>query len=443
MMDINSIIFYLNGYKSLRLVAAVSGGADSMALLHILLKSDVNFEVVNFEHGIRGEESCQDSEFVRQNCEKLGIKCTIVPLNVPDQRATGENLESCARRLRLAYYQQESEREPDSVFLLAHHQDDAVENLFLRLSRGSNSSGLTNLRAEKELSGVKILRPLLGVTRAEIEAYLAEQNQPYCIDSTNSDNHYQRNYLRNHLLPEWQSKFGNVSGGILSSLKALEVEAKFMEEQAESRFKEVENLTQTPLQFWQNLHQALLPRVLTAYTKQSLTSGQLTEFRRFVDHATHGAEFILGENSFKIERNQLSYDKISTPKKLDTIEWNPLQDSVFNYENAVFTAEILTSLPESLPRDFNVAYFDLDKLTLPLQIRGRQGGESYLGFDGKRHRVKQLLIDQQLSTHEREKLCLVWSGNQLIWLPTLANSATAKVTSSTKQIIKLVRIGHP
>ena len=214
MTKINAVCNKLKMLGKVRILAGVSGGADSIALLLLLLRAGLDVQAVHFEHGIRGAESVADADFVVKFCRERGVACRVIPLNVPERLRRGENLEAAARRMRLEAWQGLVLEFPGCIIALGHHRDDAVENFLLRFARGGNLSGLTNLRSQKELEGLRIIRPLLELSRAEIEEFLHNEGvDNFRTDLTNLDDAYQRNFLRNNVLRPWREKFPAVESG--------------------------------------------------------------------------------------------------------------------------------------------------------------------------------------------------------------------------------------
>lgn len=193
-------------------IAGVSGGADSVCLLRLLLeiqkKMDFTLEAVHVEHGIRGEESRRDAAFVQALCDSFRVPCHIYAVDVPAYaEEKGLGLEEAARIKRYECYQKEIEKrtgEKRTVKVaLAHHADDNAETLLFQMIRGSGIVGLAGMRAKRPLTGgAELIRPLLNVQRREIESYLSSIGQEYRVDSTNTDTDYSRNRIRHNILPE-------------------------------------------------------------------------------------------------------------------------------------------------------------------------------------------------------------------------------------------------
>ena len=183
-------------YPRGRLLVGLSGGADSVALLLLLLDAGAEVAAVHVNHGLRGADSDGDERFVRALCERLQVPLTCYRANPPEN--PGENW---AREIRYGFFQQAMQACGADALVLAHHLDDQAETLLLHLLRGAGLNGLTGMAGETSRDGIRILRPLLGYTRAELRAYLQGKNQPWREDASNADARYLRNALRNELLP--------------------------------------------------------------------------------------------------------------------------------------------------------------------------------------------------------------------------------------------------
>ncbi|MDR2615639.1 MAG: tRNA lysidine(34) synthetase TilS [Oscillospiraceae bacterium] len=184
-------------------IAAVSGGADSMALLTALLElapsRDLRVYAAHFDHRLRGAESDRDREFVRGYCEKLGVTCHVGSGDAREHAASrGRGVEDAARELRYAFLLELSERfSPPARVATAHTADDNAETVLLNLTRGAGARGLAGIPPRRG----SIIRPLLSVTRAEVEAFLSERGVPHVEDSSNSSELYSRNLLRRRVVP--------------------------------------------------------------------------------------------------------------------------------------------------------------------------------------------------------------------------------------------------
>ena len=179
-------------------LVALSGGADSVALLLLMHEAGYRIEAAHCHFGLRGAESDRDARFAESLCRRLGVRLHSVRFNTrAEARAHGESIEMAARRLRYACLAALLRRHDLSAVCVAHHMDDDVETMLLNLVRGTGIHGLTGMAYARE----GVVRPLLDATRADIMAYLAARGQDYVTDSSNADTAYKRNMVRHRVLP--------------------------------------------------------------------------------------------------------------------------------------------------------------------------------------------------------------------------------------------------
>ena len=183
-------------------LAAVSGGADSVCLLLLLceLAAELGIHVSAFHmnHGIRGAEADRDERFVEKLCGRMGVPLTVVHEKVGSYAADhGLSTEEAGRILRYRHLKETAEKYGCAKIAVAHHEDDDAETVLLNLFRGSGLPGLSGIRPVRE----EIIRPLLCVSRKEIEEYLTSREHSWCEDSTNKENDYTRNKIRHKILP--------------------------------------------------------------------------------------------------------------------------------------------------------------------------------------------------------------------------------------------------
>ena len=193
-------------FLSGKIGVAVSGGMDSMVLLHLLISAGVTPYVINVEHGIRGESSLSDSAFVKDFCEKNGLPLFSTQVNaVAESRKLGISIELAARKLRYNYFDKLLADGKVDRIALAHHADDNAETILMRIFRGT---GIRGLKGITERDGY--IRPLIKFTRAEIEEYAKNNNVPFVEDETNSDTVYTRNFIRHEILPKIKERYPEV-----------------------------------------------------------------------------------------------------------------------------------------------------------------------------------------------------------------------------------------
>lgn len=214
-------------------ICAVSGGKDSMALLHMLLELapqlQITVSAAHLDHQLRGAESKRDAEFVSAHCQALGIPCAMEKADVSAYAAQHHlGIEEAARLLRYAFLEQ---LDPNAKIATAHTADDNLETVLMHLIRGSGLHGLTGIPPVRG----PIIRPLLPVTRREIEDYLNANHIPHVEDSSNAQDDYLRNRLRHQVLPLLQAENPAIAESVTHLSHSLRLEDSFMEREAAAR----------------------------------------------------------------------------------------------------------------------------------------------------------------------------------------------------------------
>jgi len=243
-------------------VVGVSGGADSVALLHILHHIGYSLTAAHLNHSIRGAEADGDEAFVKAICKKLGIKCVIAKADVPAlAKEKGISLEMAAREARHEFFRSKVQSlKPKVLIALAHHADDQLETFFLRAARGTGPSGLSGMRSFQCLENVDavspprsqcaenaagtprlqsqtltLIRPMLGIRRAEILGWLKENKIEWREDATNTDETISRNFVRRQLLPMFGKLNDRAAENLLRTMDILRDEEDHPEKAARRR----------------------------------------------------------------------------------------------------------------------------------------------------------------------------------------------------------------
>lgn len=434
-----------------------SGGADSMALLLILKKlhaiGDYQLEVVHFEHGIRGEESRSEAEFVKSFCAKHKLKLQVFELEVLENKRLDESLESCARRLRQTKFAELIGNEfENSIVALGHHLNDGVENLFLHLVRGGNVSSLVNPSKWSEINRIKYYRMLLPFRRDEIEDFLRKEGENvYCMDSSNHDNSILRNLFRNEILPKIADVLPNSFAGLAKSYEVLTLDANFINNYAKSEYQKIANLKLISNDYWANLDEAILIRVLRYYLSCELGEHFIPDYdfiKKFrtvllKSKSCNSKKVELGREHFYVRKNNFwqiieRTEEDATP---EDFVWDFLETPEVEYNGALVKARVLEEIPswgELKNTPLTCGYFDMNELGERLYLTGRRAGDKIDSFGGHRCKVKKLLIDAKLPLKEQLKLIYFRRINQdIIFISDLKQSKIAEVTKKSRKIIEI------
>lgn len=431
-MQIDYSIF--SRFRGFQLLAGFSGGADSTALLLSASRAaklyDLDLIAVHFNHHLRGAESDKEALDAGKFAAALGVEFICCDLEI----APGGNLESRARAARLAKWKELCAGYENPVVLLGHHQDDRIENLFLRLGRGSNVSGLSGMQRSAGVEGVKFFRPLWDFSRQEIEEFLqANGVSRWAVDSSNSSCDFSRNALRNKILPEFFQLCPGGRKAVTASLKNLECDADFLDETARRCYAEAAD--RFSVVFWQNQHPALVVRMLRLLCReffggdQPLSGSAVERFAAMVTENRSGICLLEEERRIVFSGGRLS----PWQETLPPVRWEFRKEREIWWGKWRFTAAQTDHLPENCP--LFTAYFDAERLPDVLEIGAPENGEVMLPFGRKNPvKVKELRIKRKIPSFPANPL-LRDDKKKVIWLPGIRHSGEYPVRSGTQIVM--------
>ena len=255
-----------------RILCAVSGGADSMCLLHLLQSRGRDVVAAHFEHGIRGEESLRDAAFVETWCRERGIPCVTGHGDAPGYaREEGMSTEEAARALRYRFLEETAEECNCDYIATAHNGDDNVETVLLNLTRGAGALGLSGIPPRRG----KIIRPLLGVSRREIEDYLEKNAVPHVEDSSNQSDDYSRNRIRHQVTPVLRELNPGLNEAVGRTARLLAQDEDCLGGLAQDCIDRVSDGESLPAEALLALHGAVASRVVRRLCRGSLSMEQV------------------------------------------------------------------------------------------------------------------------------------------------------------------------
>lgn len=425
------------------LLVGFSGGADSMALLLALNQLGQTLTAVHFQHGLRGKAAETEAQWCERFCAGRGIPFLRRNLQVPQQKLSGETVEEAARRLRLQAWEELCEQGQIPVFL-AHHADDCLEELLLRLARGANASGLTGLRKIRRIGTVLLCRPFLELRKTELEEFLLAQGiKHWCLDLSNLENRFRRNAMRNLILPELRSIFHS-DAGLLQARQTLLQDAEFLEEAAEKQFPAMNSRAD-----WQSLPPALLPRVLRLWLKQeygedSPPSARLCQrLRSALQKGGAGVRIPIGrQKQLYLDQSGLRrYEIIAAPNSIHAWDWR-LNPCLQLLESSTFFLAYEAESPQEAPGEVLAQeQFDLAKLPTVLQVRYWLKGDFMIPFGANFHKkVQDIFTDAHVPREKRFRIPLLLAGPDVIWLPTVRRAEYARTQPQHPTLI--IQFGH-
>lgn len=450
-----------------KILIGVSGGADSVCLLRILLElsKDLGFQIgaVHVNHQIR-KEAVEDATFVQALCRELGIPCEIKSVDVVAYaRKNHLSSEEAGRILRYQIFEEKIKTESYNKVAVAHHADDNAETMLLNLFRGTGLSGLTGIKAVRD----EVIRPLLCLSRQNIEEYLEQIGQPYCIDATNQTDYYTRNKVRNHILPYIQKEIApQVVTRMNETAMQLTELREFLERQTDQyyescvKFEEKSEAYIVDLDFLMHLDSVIQKEIflrclekLTPH-KKDITSRHINALMELCD-SDYGKELHLpyqiqvkkiynqlmfskvekgdldSVDTKKNENYELSHDQLDRLKEQPMfVDWNQMMQ----FQLRVFAGDA----GQNIPRNEYTKWFDYDKIRSSVAFRNRMEGD-YFTFDSDGHRktLKSYMINEKIPRDKREKMCVIAEGSHILWLPGYRISEYYKVDQGTRHILEI------
>ena len=436
-------------------LAAVSGGADSLCLLLLLnalsVEKEFALRVIHVEHGIRGAESLDDAKFVEELCAQMHISCKICHCQVLEYaRQEKLRVEEASRNLRYQLFEEEAKEVGANKIAVAHNQNDCAETMLFHLARGSGLSGLCGIRPVRG----QIIRPLLCVNRGEIEEYLAGEGQRFCVDRTNGELQYTRNKIRHQILPlltqintNAVSHMNYTATFVAEAVELVEALSRQAAGKHICRSGEDICIARTLLEEPPAVARAVLHDVLAKAAKSSKDIARVHVQQLWDLFARQSGKEIELPYGLRARRTYegvlLELDKAPKGERsLQQVSWDlPINGSlrISSYRYTICT-RILEKMPqnEEIPKKMYTKWLDYDKIKNTTRLRTRQE-EDYLVInrEGKRKKLKKYFIDEKIPAKRREQILLVADGARILWVIGYRISEDIKVTEHTKRILEI------
>lgn len=400
------------------ILVALSGGADSVALLRVLLQLGYTCEAAHCNFHLRGEESNRDETFVRQLCREYQV-----PLHVTHFETLREaeerhiSIEMAARELRYNWFEEVRQECGAAVIATAHHQDDSVETFLLNLIRGTGINGLRGIRPKNK----NIVRPLLCLDRKEVIDYLKCIEQEYVTDSTNLQDEYTRNKIRLNLLPMMQEINPSVKESILSTAAHLDDAALIYKKGIEKARQRIQTTDGICISL---LKQEVAPETILFEILHPLgfNATQVKDIYRSLD-GQPGKVF-----------SSTNWYVVKDREFLLIVQQQKAVQPILNIEERTFTSDFI------IPRDPQTACFDADKLRHKLYLRLWRQGDFFIPFGMKgRKKVSDYLTDRKFSILHKEQQWVLCCGEDIIWLVGERTDNRFRIDENTRNIL-IVRL---
>lgn len=398
------------------IIVALSGGADSVALLRILHTLGYDCEAAHCNFHLRGTESDRDEMFVRKLCKTMRTPLHTIDF-ATEQYAIEKkiSIEMAARELRYQWFAEIKEKTKANVIAVAHHQDDSVETVLLNLIRGTGINGLLGIRPKNG----DIVRPLLCISRKEITDYLQNAGQEYMTDSTNLQDEYTRNKIRLNLLPLMQEINPLVKEHIIDTSNYLNDVNRIYNkgiEEGKQRVIEKGNIRIVPL-LKEPSPEALLFEILYPL---GFNAAQTKNILAMLEGQT-GKQFI-SKDGWRVVKNR----ELLLIDKKEKQENPPF---CLIKEEKEYTKDFI------IPREKHIACFDTDKLIGEINLRKWQTGDIFIPFGMKgKKKVSDYLTDRKFSIIQKENQWVLCCGDKIIWIVGERTDNRFRIDEKTKKV---------
>ena len=440
-----------------KVLVAVSGGADSVCLLHVLntLKSEFNIKIyaAHLNHMIRGEEADKDQVFVENLCKKLGVECFVRKTEVISlAKEEGMTIEEAGRKARYDFFEDIRKSKKIDKIATAHNKNDRAETVIMRIIRGTGLDGLRGISYKRE-DGV--IRPVLDITRDDIEAYCTDNGLGFCTDSTNSDNNYTRNRIRNQVLPYLKENFNSsIIETLVRFSDVASNDADFLNAYAQRLYERLNNPMPSNkpnalhIDSLNMLDYSVKVRLIKIAAKKAVGDEIKLEHKNILDilsltEKETGAGIDL-PSGLRVEINygwlvfvnkNEKKEPVTVSKDSLYIEVKPLNTYFLENINRNITLKLVN--PGIYKKNEREILVDYDKLEgKKLIIRNRFNGDKMVCFsDGRTKKLKSIFIDSKIEKSDRDKIPLLCTEDEIIAIIGNRVSEKYKITKNTERAL--------
>ncbi|MDR6555130.1 tRNA lysidine(34) synthetase TilS [Paenibacillus qinlingensis] len=448
------------------MIVAVSGGPDSVALLHVLFQLSRTYQwtlvVAHVNHQFRGAESDAEADFVAELAAGLELPCEIGEIDVPAYiEEASLNGQAAAREKRYEFLHQVADKYSAQRIALAHHADDQAETMLMRILRGTGPSGLVGMPERRREKKVELIRPFLRIYKSDIVNYCAQHEITYCKDSSNELRKYFRNRIRLDLMPMLKQYNEQLPESLNRLTEVMQAENDYLDGETDNVFRRIvtfqSNICRLNRSDFAELHVALQRRLI----KLILNCLCLERERLVFTRIERVRELIV--------KDQMSNQVLQVDEQVYIVrEYGSIQFQTFAPDPKPYAYEIrlasnevnlpgmnakliyswmpLSSYEKAIPDDNGDVFLDLDQVELPLYIRSRRSGDRLepLGLNGSK-KVKDMFIDAKMPPTRREVIpLLVDASGKILWIAGFRRSKHAMVGPDTQRVLhmKLVLQKH-
>jgi len=424
---INSNLSFL---KEKKLLLAVSGGIDSMVLVHLCHQLKLDFSVAHCNFQLRGKESDDDENFVKSQTEKLQILLFIQKFDTKSIAETQKlSVQLAARKLRYDWFHKLIENEGFDYILTAHHLDDSLETFLINFTRGSGLDGLIGIPEQND----KIVRPLLIFSRNEIETFAQENNIAWREDSSNSSDKYLRNKLRHDVIPILKELNSSLLSSFENTIKNLKQSQSLVDDASKMVYEKVASKQENQIVF--NLDLLLTYPNYQAYLFSWLSDFGFTDWDSVYDLVSVQSGKQVMSDSHVLLKNRNTLLLFSRKENSEEV--------IYQIEKAQIEVKVplkltFCNVSNISDQSTNAIFVDAEKLQFPLTIRKWKEGDFFqpFGMNGKK-KVSKFFKDEKFSMLEKNDTWLLCSNDKIVWIIGKRQDERFKITKTTTKILQI------
>ena len=423
-----------------RILLTVSGGVDSMVMMHLFVEAGYKVGVAHCNFCLRGEESDEDEVLVAEAAERLGVPHYNRRFDTKGEMAlTGESVQMAARRLRYGWFDELCTDEGYDTIAVAHHADDSIETFFINLLRGTGLKGLTGISV---ING-KVIRPLIFASRHEIKEYAKSHSIPYREDSSNRSTKYLRNKIRLGIVPRLREIVPQFTGTMCSNIDRLTEAQHFITYAIEKIARDaVEHIGGEDIILPEKIDSGF-PLNFVIYELMSQNYGFRGDvvdslYEALVSNST-GKRFYSKDWVAYIDRGRIIISRIGEADECE-VAVNLSKTKVHCGGSVLYLEKLDIDRVESLRVPEHIALLDLDTLREPLTLRKWREGDRFmpLGMTDEK-KVSDYLIDIKMSMPEKSRQFVLTSGEEIVWLVGQRIDNRHKITSKTENVLRITK----
>ncbi len=413
---------------------AVSGGKDSVLMCQLFKLAGYQFSIAHCNFNLRGDEAKRDESFVKQLAADLAVPFYV---NHFDTKAYANeqhiSTQMAARELRYQWFEELRREKKYAVIAVAHHQNDSIETLLLNLTRGTGISGLHGILPKRD----KIVRPLLFLSRMQIDEIVLENKMDYVEDSSNETNKYARNKIRLNVIPHLREINPNLEETFALNIARFAATEEVLMQVVESLKKRIVSIENDLTCLSIAEIKQLKPQNLLLYELLKPYNFSNTVVKEIIESLSKqsGTSFYSSTHRATVNRAQLL---ITTVNKEASTEKHCLIHSIDHFSR-IDGHKISISFSNSplIEANKNKAFVDFDQLIFPLVLRYKQNGDRFIPLGmGSYKKLSDYLIDSKVSLPEKENIPLLINGNgEIIWVAGFRQDNRYKLTITTKKVV--------